>query len=611
VSSVNSKFDKDLRQRIERLRDKYARHDQVALEMLYIRYNDWEKVAPGVLNKEHPKPIVANLIDVYAEHAKAALSPLPAFRCRASSLGAPEKAKKAADKRTLIVENYLEKSKVQKQMQAAADGFYMYGLIVASVVPNIEGQCVDIRFRDPFSWYPVWDWKGDTVEIAHIFRRRIVDLAAEYPESQEILLSYRQDKNSGEIINHEVEVYYHDDGKMISIMVPNLGGLVLAQQKNPIGRCMTHAATAAGPDGEVRGALDNLGWVQIARHETQIGSLEAIFDAIEAPYVVPMDVGEVAIGPGSVIRTNNPQGAGRLSMNLPQGAFTAIQHLKEEMQTGAITPEALGGSIDASVVTGKGVQQLMAGYSQQIAMRQETLVQFFKNVIHTALKTDEAVWPDREVRTSGYKEGNEYSLKYTPSKDIAGYYEVDIAYGTATGLDPNRALVYELQLLGARLHSKDTVLRELPGKVSPIDELRKIQVEEARDALMQAVAGLAQAIPGMAAQGQDPSQTVSKIAMFVNLLEKGQPLEEIAVKVFPEPEPQPQGPASPDEMAMQQLQQAMGGGGLPMEAGADAAPPGAAPAGAGGQRPSLEGLVASLTQGGDPSLGATAAAPPL
>ena len=53
-----------------------------------------------------------------------------------------------------------------------------------------------------------------------------------------------------------------------------------------------------------------------------------------------------------------------------------------------------------------------------------------------------------------------------------------------------------------------------------------------RDSLRVAVAQYAQAIPALAAQGQDPSQIVSRIAEVIKGRQKGKQLETIVEEVF-------------------------------------------------------------------------------
>jgi hypothetical protein len=67
-------------------------------------------------------------------------------------------------------------------------------------------------------------------------------------------------------------------------------------------------------------------------------------------------------------------------------------------------------------------------------------------------------------------------------------------------------------------------------------EEQRVDIEEMRDSLRVAVAQYAQAIPALAAQGQDPSQIISRIADVIQGRQKGLALESIIEKAFaPEP----------------------------------------------------------------------------
>jgi hypothetical protein len=568
-------YDQDVAQRVTMLREHYTHRDAVATRVLHVRRGDWDKVDPDAFNEQYPRPIVANVIDEQARHATAALSPMPMIRCRASVNSASQRAKDRADKRTKIVNHYFDSARVEDQMQIGADQFYTFGMIVAEIVPNFERQMPEIRVRQAQHVYPVWDSQLRTVEVAQVFEKRCVDLIAQYPEA-----AYELREHSGMHGRTHYEVYRHDDGKNITVMIPSIGeGLVLHKMENPIGRCLTVCVAKHTVDGYIRGAFDDLIWAQLARNEVQMLTLEGIRDAIEAPFVLPTDVANVAIGPKAVIRTNNPQGARRLPMEVSPQAFGAIEHYEAEMHKGAISPPALGGSIDASVVTGKGVQELMGGYSQQIAMDQQTLMGFFREAAAVCILMDIALWPDVKKKCEGVKNGSDYDFTYTPESDLEGKTAVDVNYGTSTGMDPNRHVVYLLQLLSAQLYSKDTVLRQLPGNINATDELSKVAVEQSRDALLAAVQGMAQSVASLAANGAPPeviSEVVFKVAAFTDALEKGEPIEEVAKKIFAPPEPVEQAPTAeaavaegaPPEDALAAL---MGGGG-----------PGGAPAAPGG-----------------------------
>jgi hypothetical protein len=597
----NYTFDKDVTQRVQALAEHYVLRDKVANEVLHVRRGDWDKVDPEAFSEDYPRPIVANIIDVQARHATAALSPMPMIRCRIGVNGASQASKDRASKRTKIVNHYFEQSRVEFQMQKGADQFYTFGMIVAEIVPNFDEMRPEIRIREAQYTYPVWDAFMRTVEVAQRFERRVADLMAQYPEVAPRLLQWKQETGKSYI-----EVFRHDNGKVITTVLPQVGeGLVVHRMENPVGRCLTVCVPKHTVDGYIRGAFDDLIWSQLARNEVQMLTLEAIRDAVEAPFILPTDVSNVAIGPKAVIRTNNPQGAGRLRMDIPAQAFGAVEMFEQEMHKGAISPPALGGSIDASVVTGKGIQELMGGYSQQIAMDQQTLIGFFRAVVEVCVKMDMALWPDVKKTCTGQASGTEYEFTYTPSKDLEGKTEVDVNYGTSTGMDPNRHVVYLLQLLAAGLMSKDTTLRNLPGAVDPAEELAKVQVEQSRDAILAAVQGIAQSIASLAANGAPPEVVagmVAQVAEFTDQLEKGGQIEEIAKKVFAPPEPTPeeaaaaQAPPSPEE----QLMAAMGGGDPAAAMGGG----GGVPAEAGGPEQMLQSFFGNL-QGGEPNLRVT------
>ena len=584
--------DAELRQRVDMLRERYFKRDANAAIVMHVRRGDFDKVDPDAFSDEYPRPIVSNRIEGMARHAVAALSTLPTMRCNASSMAASDRAKERADKRTEIVNHYFKNARFQEQMQIGADHLNCFGMIVTQVVPDFDEKMPVPTVRDSLGFYPVWDARGRTIEAAHIFRKRIVDLQAMYPEHHEVL--DKAAKAAGARGGAEVEVYHHDDGKYVTILVPACNNLVLHRYKNPVGQCLFVCTKRPTPDGEVRGAFDDLVWVQLARNEMQMLALEAAEKAVDAPIALPLDASEFAFGPDAVIRSATPRDIGRVGINVPNEAFASIEHFKEEMEAGALVPQALSGTLDASVITGQGVQQLMAGYSQQMAMLQQTLVGHFERVVRLSLMLDEALWPDEKKVISGYRSGAEYEVSYVPSKDIDGNYEVDVTFGTSTGMSPNQHMVYLLQAQSAGLLSRDMVRRSLPGDIN-VDEESKIRIEQARDAVSAAVAGLGSAIPGLVAEGQNPAQVISQLAEYVSLLQKGKPPEEVAAKVFAPPKQEEQ-PAAADPMA--QLMGAagggaeaggMGGGEMEMQ-GAESAPP-------------ISSFFAGLTSSGDPNLG--------
>lgn len=582
--------DATVRARVDAIKSRFADRDRRAADVRAVRHGDFDRLAPEAFSEEWPRPIVANMIDTYAKHAAAALSPLPRITCQSASMTS-DRARGFADKRTKIANNYVKRSRLQAQMQTGADQFYTYGLLVTEVAPNFDESFPDVFVNDSIGYYPVWDRWGRTVEVGQAFRRRLIELKAEFPALAMELDRGASFRAQGD--DREVEVYRHADKHRIILAVPECENLVLSQVVHGLGRCPFVCTKKPGLDDEVRGTFDDLIYVQLARHTLQMLTLQAVDEAVNAPYVVPTDVTDVPTGQGAVIRTNNPQGAHRMDVSVPNVAWAGIDHLKSEMQAGAITPEAMGGSIDASVVTGRGVQELMAGYSQQVAMSQETLVGHFQQVIELCFLMDEKLWPDTDKTIQGTAQGAPFKTTYRAGRDIDGDHTVDVSYGGVAGLDPNRELIYLLQMQGAGLVSKDYIRRNVRGEMNLFDEESKLLVEQTRDSLVQGVSALAQSIPGIIAQGGDASDVVAKIARIARDVQKGKPIEEVVAGVFAPPEPPPEqaGPGAGDPDG------AGAAGGAPAF-DAFAAQPGAdATAGPGG-RPDLASMFAGIGNNG-------------
>lgn len=589
--------------RVNALRARYADRDRRMADVQAIRRGNAADVAPDLFNDKWQRPIVANMIDTAARDSAAVLAPLPAFNCSAAS-GLSDRAKAFADKRTKIVRNYLEHSEFEHQMQRGADQYNSYGMLVVHVMPDFEHNMPRIQVEDAVGAYPIWDSRGRTVMMARVYYRDWYSLIADYPQDAYL----RELKNTypmGVGPNGKVEVIRYSDAERVVEYLPMMGDYTLVDMANSLGMCHYVCVQRPGLDDEIRGAYDDVVWVQLARHRIQTLLMEGIDKAVRAPLVVTPDVGDLPTGPDAVITAQ--QGVtsiGRARLDVPPQAFAAVEQLKSEQQIGAMSPEARSGNIDASVVTGRGIQQLMSGFSAQIAQAQISFKTAFRRTIELAFQMDEKFFGSIEKELRGNDNGVPYAIKYVPARDIKGDHTVDISYGFAAGLDPNRALVFLLQADGAGLVSKDYVRRNLPVDLNAVDEEKKIVVEQSRTALVQAFSALAQSIPQMIAAGQDVTGILANQAKFIELLQKGKTVEE-AVAATLAPPPAQQGPGGPE--GGQGPPGAGGSGGPPSGFGEGGLPAGLqaniATEGPGG-RPDLQQFFAGLNSSGNPNLSA-------
>jgi hypothetical protein len=573
---------KEVNAKVSRLQTVYAQRDARMRDVLSVRQGDISKVYPSMFSQEYSKPLVANIIDVSARDLAEAMAPLPSFNCSATNM-VSDSARKAADLRGRIANFYVDKSELGVQMYTAADWYNTYGQLIARVEMDYEDKNPIIQTINPFGAYPELDRFGRCISLTQIVGMDAQTLASMYPEYADQILNKNQYQPGSPYLSM---IRYHDKDQDL-IYLPDRKNLVLSRTPNPIGECMVRVAMRPSIDGQARGQYDDVLGVQLARARFAVLQIQAAEKSIQAPIAIPQDVQELALGPDAIMRSSNPQAIRRVPLELPNGIFGESSVLERELRMGARYPETRSGQTDASVVTGRGVQALQAGFDTQIKAAQAQFARLFVELIAICFKVDEKVFGNTLKEIRGVDDGTPYILKYNPSKAIAGDYTVDVRYGIMSGMNPNNATVALLQMRSDKLVSRDYVRRELPIEINVTQEEQKVDIEEMRDALRAAISQTALAIPQMVAQGQDPSKILNSFAEMIKGRQKGLQIESVVEKAFaPEPQPetaamQPQSPvagmapASASQPSMEQ-------------------PGGAAPAAGGPQAPQGKPDIASL-----------------
>ena len=571
---------KEVAAKASRLQTRYAARDQRMRDVLSVRQGDISKVYPSMFSEEYPKPLVANFIDVAARDLAEVMAPLPSFNCAATNM-VSDSARKAADTRTRIANYYVSASELQIQMYTGADWFNTYGMLPGIVEMDYETNSPRIRLLNPFGVYPEIDRFGRTISLVQVLATDAETLAAQYPEfaSQILQRDYTQQGSP-----YMSVIRYHDKDQDL-IFLPERNNLILANTPNPVGKCLARVAVRSSIDGEARGQFDDVLAVQLARARFAVLQIQAAEKSIQAPIAIPQDVQELALGPDSIMRSANPQAIRRVPLELPPGVFTESGVLERELRLGARYPEVRSGNLDASIITGRGVQALQAGFDTQVRSAQAQFARLFTDLVAACFEVDEKIFGSMTKEIKGVDDGTPYTMKYVPSRDIKGEYGVDVRYGIMSGMDPNRAIIALLQMRSDKLVSRDYVRREIPMELNVTQEEQRVDIEEMRDSLRVALAQYAQAIPALAAQGQDPTSIISRIAEVIKGRQKGLQIESIIEKAFA-PEEQPQMPQMPEQMSPAGMAPA------PASQPSPETPGGAAPAGA--TRPDIATLLASI-----------------
>jgi len=569
--------------KVEALKRRNASRDARMGDVLEVRRGNLVNVFPEMFPEGATKAMIANFVDVAARDVSEVLAPLPSFNCTSSNI--TDRAKKFADTKTLIANNYVQFSRLQTQMYQGADWYGTYGFLPIVVEADQEANLPRIRVENPLGSYPEYDRYGRVVSFTKRYRKIIAELIAEFPEfERQILNGYKIDEID---LYSELEMIRYEDKDVILLYLPNRGNLVLAQSDNPMGEVMVRIARRPGIDDEPRGQFDDVLWVQIARARFAQLAMDAAEKSINAPLAVPNDVQEFAFGPDAILRTAQPQNIRRVGLEVPPAAFTEAALLQQEMRMGARYPEGRSGNIDASIITGQGVQALLGAFDTQVKTGQQILSDTFEDIMQLCFKMDEKLFPGTK-KISATSGGAKFEIDYDSRKDINGDYGIQVRYGLMSGLDPSRALIFSLQALGADLVSRDFVMRELPWSMNVTGEQQSIDVQRMRDNLNTAMSQLAQAIPQMTAQGQDPSELAMKMAAVIKARQKGTAIEVAVSEVFaPAPAPAPTPQVASEVPPMAPVEQAVPS--APGQAASEAPQPQQAPAG-------LQELLSQLGQ---------------
>jgi hypothetical protein len=557
-----------------------------------------QQVFPDMFPDEGPyqEAMVANMVDVAAKDTAEVLAPPPTLSCVAAG-NATDRARAFADKRTKINYGYFDASELSVGLFGMADQYVTYSYAIGIVKPDFDRKLPIIKFIDPLGCYSVYDQWNRTIRLYQTMSMTVRQASIAFP----VLAAKLEREHRGVMGRLEITRVFTEDGEYL--ITPTFPEVILHSAPNPIGECVAHSFKRPGLDpNDTIGSYDDVLAVQVAKARFALLSLEAATKSVQAPLALPNDVQEINIGPDATLRSATPDKIRRVDLNIPQVAFVQQSVLDQEIRNGARYPETRTGNSDASIITGRGVQALGAGFDSQIKAAQTVIAHGIGVLFAKAMKMDEAIWPNDEKTIRGNRNGTPYELKYTPAKDIKGDYTINVQYGLMAGLQANQALVFGLQARGDKLISRSFLRTQLPISFDPSEEEAKVDVEDLRDALKEAFTATAQAIPALAQQGQAPTGVLTQMAAVIKARQKGIPIEDAIEDAFEPPEAETGGPDSEtDDMA--EMAAPPGAGGMP-----PGVPPEMAGGGGGaqqGMRPDMMQMIASLGAGGRPGLGAS------
>ncbi|MFF4020005.1 hypothetical protein [Streptomyces sp. NPDC001843] len=592
--------------RVEALRRDAVERDQRHQTIFDARAQKIDNIAPGSMPDAWPRPITANILDTSARQLAENLAPLPSINC-APGVVSSDRQKKIVAKKTKIAYSYVLDSAMAKQMPTGCDWYLTYGSMPIVVDADFEKGRPRLRIDNPMKSYPQYDLAGKVISYTKVWRESARKLASKFPEYATAILGEDQPLGRQTTGDTELEVVKYCDKDSYVLYMPERKNLVLMEAPNRFGKVPVAIARKPTWDDSDRGQFDDVVWPMLARNRVAMLGLQATQQTVRAPLAIPTDVQKIPFGDDAVIRTNSPEKIRRVGTDLPQAAWQQDALLQEEVMRGTRTPASATGDVHASIITGQGVNALNGGYDIQVATGQLLIGHALQEALELAFEMDEKFWPDTKKSISGVINGSPFEETYTPAKDIKGNYRVSVTYGFASGMNPNQALIFLLQLRGDQLVSRDFVQRQLPMDVDVAQLQAQVDQEQTTDALKQGVFALLSSIGIMAQQGMDPTTLLTNAARLIDLRER-MPMHEAILTAFqPEPQPAASSAGAPD--APGGPGEGQGPGGVPFGVNpTTGAPggfaPGQAEMGPGG-KPDVMSLLAGLTSSGRPTASAS------
>src|SRR5882762_1760907 len=582
-----------------RMRSHNAYRDDMIDVIRAVRSGNIRQLFPEELNftVQFAGTPVANFIDIVAHDAAEGIAPLPSLACVVGRMKT-QADQDRAEMKNHIGGAYWHWSRLKTQMYRAADNFVSTGFTVFFVEPDVEMMRPCIRVEDSRHSYYELDRYGDVKVSAQRWLRTVDELCAMFPELEYAIRTPVKKGQQAPSGDTQLELVRWVDNKYVMLLLPERDGLVLSSYEHRFKKAPVYVAERPGFSDRPRGQFDDVVWVQVARAIMSMLSLEAASMAVQAPIAVPDDMDEFPVGPNAILQSNNAKDIHRVSLELPTGIFAENQLLDQELRVGSRYPDARTGELQASVITGKGVEALLGTFDSQVRAAQLIFEEALQAITAMCFEMDETWWPNDAKTVRGTTAGGSYEFDYTPKAAIQGRYESTVTYGFAAGLKPSQSIVTMLQLAGAGFISKKTAMTNVPFEVAPLTEEREINIEASREALKQGLFALVQSSGQVAAQGGDATSIIKLAVDAIHNLQNGQPVEDAIQGAFDAKQKAEQQAA---EEAAQQQQAAGGEQAPPGGGGGDGLPPGVAPGQAGqapGGMPTVENLVAGFRGNG-------------
>ena len=249
------------------------------------------------------------------------------------------------------------------------------------------------------------------------------------------------------------------------------------------------------PDGEYRGALDDMIPPMKMAHTIAARLMEDIDFQIAAPYVVKGIENEEDWGPRARLRDDGSGTADvkQVRTNINFEAMQTVQRLINDARNVGAFPQQRSGDPGASISSAKGTVALQGGYNAQLGWHQRDFAILYRRALERAAEFDEKWCGGVTKMVQGWDEGELFTDHYDAAKFWKQDYRCEIGF-TRIGVDEQNHLTRLAIARGQGGLSRRSFMRKSGLVDNPLTEETEIALEQAADsfglfAQQQAAAG--------------------------------------------------------------------------------------------------------------------------
>ena len=413
------------------------------------------------------------------------LSRMPQLTVPPVEMGVPEAGQKA-DKQERILYALWDKNVMVYKHALIAFHLSCFGTSVEFVRPDEKKKLPWLAVRHPSTCYPVVQGEGSReVGMTIFFWKEKVRTALRHFEGLRTIPSLKTSMGSSDQVD---VIEFIDENEYVLIV-----GEQVARQKIHSFGYVPVRITPAIETGSLFGPceIDQLIATNIYLNRTMTQMADAMEENLyPQTFFVGNDPVPINQGPGAYSWLPEGTQVQRLDPpRIPPEMFHQVAQVEDYVRTHANWPRAMSGDVQGGYATGKAIQKMQAPSASVAGIRQMNMAFDLSMCNEFMLRLLDEVWPNEEFTWNTMlspgagappKRMAAIQVNFVPSQDINGYYLNQVRY-SIWGMDFNASVVSGLQLQGAGVFSKLTLLDNLPGVDNATSELAQVRQEKRDD----------------------------------------------------------------------------------------------------------------------------------